>query len=83
MSTDTKKKPEKKFTLGNVVASVWKNESSGSGDAPRYFHSVSLQRSYLDDDGKRQYGNRFSIGDLATAIRALQLAMSYIESQEL
>ena len=75
-----KQKPEKVFRVGYVSASVFAN-ASGS-ESGREFRNVTLQRSYQDDDGKRQYTGSLALGDLPNAIRVLQLAQSYVESQE-
>ncbi|MFZ1009726.1 MAG: hypothetical protein WAN65_23005 [Candidatus Sulfotelmatobacter sp.] len=40
--------------------------------------TTSLQRSYIDDNDKRQYTGSLSLGDLPNAIRVLQLAQACI-----
>ena len=69
--------PEKTFRIGNVSASVFVN----NGSEDREFRSVNVQRSYMDGD-KRKYVSSFGLADLPNAIRALQLAQSFVENQE-
>lgn len=80
MAKQQSKKPEKVFRVGYVSASVFVNTSSGENE--REFRTVSLQRSYQDDDGKRQYTGNLSLGDLPNAIRVLTLAQAHVEAQE-
>ena len=75
-----RQKPEKVFRVGYVSSSVFVNSSPR--DEGQEFRSISLQRSYLDDNDKRQYTGSLSLGDLPNAIRVLQLAQAFVESQE-
>lgn len=75
-----KQKPVKVYRVGYVAASIFAHTSGDEGQ--REFHTLSLQRSYLDDDGKRQYTGSLSLGDLPNALRVLQLAQAFIESLE-
>jgi hypothetical protein len=75
-----KQKPVKVFRVGYVSASVFVNSSPQ--DREREFRTISLQRSYLDDNDKRQYSGSLSLGDVPNAIRVLQLAQVFVESQE-
>lgn len=70
------KAPEKTFRIGNVSASSFVNESDG-----RKFRSVTLQRSYRDGDD-RKYTSSFSLADLPSAVRVLQLAQEHVEQAE-
>lgn len=76
-----KNKPERVIRIGYVSASVFV-QTGGEAGNEREFRTVSLQRSYLDDDGKRQYTGSLSLGDLPNAIRALQLVQAHVESKE-
>ena len=81
----SKQKPEKVFRVGYVSASVFVNtaEREEEGETvEREFRTTSLQRSYLDDKGKRQYTSGLSLGDLPAAIRVLQLAQAHVEAKE-
>jgi hypothetical protein len=79
------KSPIKVFRVGSVSASVFLNASSREEDGQkveREFCTTSLQRSYKDDKGDRQYSNNLTLGDLANAIRVLTLAQGYVEERE-
>jgi len=74
------KAPETTFRLGNISASVFVNEVDGDG-GKRQFRSVNVQRSYRDGE-ETKYTASFSLSDLPTAIRVLQLAQAHVESKE-
>jgi len=76
-----KQRPEKVLRVGFVSASVFVH-TGGEEGSEREYRSVSVQRSYLDDAGKRQYTGSLSLGDLPNAIRVLQLAQAHVESKE-
>jgi len=80
-----KQKPEKVFRIGYVSASVFVNtaEREEEGETTeREFRTVSLQRSYLDDKGRRQYTGGLSLADLPAALRVLELALAHVTAQE-
>jgi hypothetical protein len=80
-----KQKPEKVFRVGYVSASVFLNTSEREEEGEtveREFRTTSIQRSYLDEKGKRQYTSGLSLGDLPNAIRVLQLAQAHVEAKE-
>lgn len=81
----TKQKPEKVFRIGYVSASVFVNtaEREEEGETvEREFRTVTLQRSYLDDKGRRQYTTGLSLGDLPAAVRVLELSLAHVEARE-
>jgi hypothetical protein len=67
------KKPVAKINLHPVSASIWSNETQKGT-----FYSVTLERSYKDDDGKWQYTNSLGQGDLLLAAKVLDLVHSRI-----
>jgi len=76
--------PEKTFRMGLVSASVFVNElesNDGKRKVRRSRRNVVLQRSYKDGEDWKQT-NSFGLGDLPAAIRVLELAQTYVESQE-
>ena len=75
------KAPETTFRLGYVSASVFVNEVNGDSGKKRKFRSVNVQRSYKDGDDTK-YTSSFSLSDLPSAIRVLQLAQAHVESKE-
>jgi hypothetical protein len=81
----SKNKPEKVFRVGHCSASCFVNTSKREEEGEtveREFRTISLQRSYQDDDGKWQYSGNLTLGDLANAIRVLQLAQAHVEEKE-
>lgn len=78
--------PEKTFRMGLVSASVFVNEfdvNDGKRKTKRSRRNVVLQRSYKDKESDEwKQTNSFGLGDLPAAIRVLELAQSYVESQE-
>ena len=76
--------PEKTFRMGLVSASVFVNEfdvGDGKRKVRRTRRNVVLQRSYKDGEEWKQT-NSFGLGDLPAAVRVLELAQSFVESQE-
>ena len=79
MAKQQKKSPEKIFRIGYVSASIFLNDASSEGS--RSFRSVNVQRSYRDGD-ETKFSSSFTLADLPTAIRVLQLAQQYVEQAE-
>lgn len=75
-------KPEKQFRIGSVASSVFGNEITGEDGSKRTVRSVTLQRGYRDDKGEWRNATSFGLSDLPAAIRVLELALRYVESQE-
>lgn len=74
------KRPEATFRIGFVSASVFARTVEIDGES-RIFHSVSLQKSYMDGD-ERKWTSSFNLAELPQAIRCLQLASYYVEQRE-
>jgi hypothetical protein len=68
------KLPQRRFRIGNVTASVWKNTSDRGVD----FYSVTLQKSYKDDKGEWQNTESLNHSDIVCAMRVLEYAERYI-----
>lgn len=62
--------PVKKFRVGSVTASVWRNDDN---------HSVTLQKSYKDGDEWKNTATMFQV-DVLCAIKALERAEKYLSS---
>ena len=69
--------PEKKFKAGSCTASVFVNEIEGREGKTR-IKSVTLQRTYLDKDGKFHNTASFKEQDLPKAILVLNKAYEYL-----
>jgi hypothetical protein len=52
MTNNTNNKPVKQFRIGLISAAVWRREAGGNT-----FHSVTIDRSYKDEDGNWQRTN--------------------------
>lgn len=61
--------PVKKFRVGSVTAAVWKSEHG---------YSVTLQKSYRDENGTWQNTTSLFQADVVCAMRALDRAERYI-----
>ena len=59
MTNNTNNKPVKQFRIGLISAAVWRREAGGNT-----FHSVTIDRSYKDEDGNWQRTNSYDVGDL-------------------
>ena len=74
--------PEKKFSTGALVATVWDNQGkSKEGDDVNY-KTISLQRRYKDEKGEWQSSNSFRLNDLPKASLVLQKAYEYLVLKE-
>lgn len=74
--------PEKKFSTGALVATVWENQGkSREGDNVSY-KTVSLQRRYKDDKGEWQSTSSFRLNDIPKASLVLQKAYEYLVLKE-
>lgn len=72
-----KNMPEKKFSSGSIVATVWNNNSEKNGKSFEY-KTVSLQRRYTDKEGKWQTSTTLRLGDLPKASMVLDEAYRYL-----
>lgn len=64
-------KPKKKFRIGLLTASIWKNDQ---------FYGVTLQRSYKDGEEWKEAQN-MGHNDLLNAARLLQRCEEWIADQ--
>ncbi|MEP2085056.1 MAG: hypothetical protein ABJP87_04470 [Bauldia litoralis] len=64
--------PAKKFRIGFVTATVWKNDD---------FYNVNVSRSYKNDAGEWQDGDSLGHGDLLNASHVLLKACAWIDDQ--
>jgi hypothetical protein len=68
--------PAKKFRIGFVVATVWRNDNNG-----KPFYTVQLQRQYKDGDGNWKAGDNLNHDDLLNASKVLARAEGWIADQ--
>ncbi|AJF61622.1 TPA: hypothetical protein HA239_03975 [Candidatus Woesearchaeota archaeon] len=69
--------PEKKFRIGSISATVWKNQSEKDGKILEY-RTVSFERNYQDNKGEWNTTNSLRVNDLPKAALVLQKAYEYI-----
>ncbi|MBW3019534.1 hypothetical protein KY329_05115 [Candidatus Woesearchaeota archaeon] len=72
-----KNMPEKRFSTGGIVATVWKNNQTANGKEYEY-KTVSLQRRYADKEGKWQTSSSMRLNDLPKAALVLEEAYKYL-----
>lgn len=75
-------KPEQKFRVGNVTATIWNNEVKKDGEAKEIKH-VSFEKSYKDKNGEWQATNSLNIADLPKAMVVLGKAYEYLVLRDL
>jgi hypothetical protein len=66
-------RPERKFRIGAVTATIWSNVSEKGN-----YGTVKLERSYLDKDKNWKTTSSFREGDLPKAALVLQKAYEYL-----
>ena len=69
----------KTITCGNVLLSIFENESQRQGDV---YYTAKASRSYRDQDGNWNYTNSFYKSHLPQLIYACQKALEFIEEAE-
>ena len=68
---------EKKFNIGLIKSTVWKNVSKDGNE----FRSVSLNKSY-QKDGEWKNTNSLGVNDIDKAIQVLEEARDFLNSSE-
>ena len=70
--------PEKRFSTGGIVATVWKNQRQQSDGKSFDYNTVNLQRRYADKQGKWQSTSSLRINDLPKAALLLEEAYKFL-----
>ena len=70
MSTD--KDPVFKARLGRISVTVWENQGESASGEPTVFHTVKLERSYMDKESKWHSTSVLTSTDVSLAIALLQ-----------
>ena len=70
--------PEKKFKAGAVQATVWLNKGQNKNGEEVGYRSISLDRNYMDKDGKWQNTSSLRVNDLPKDSIVLQKAYEYL-----
>ncbi|MFH1317130.1 MAG: hypothetical protein ABII01_06425 [Candidatus Woesearchaeota archaeon] len=71
--------PEKKFKAGSISATIWTNDGQNktTGENVKY-KTISLDRNYLDKEGKWQSTNSMRINDLPKVELVTKKAYEYL-----
>lgn len=75
-------KPEQKFRVGNISATVWNNEAKRDGKISQ-FKTVSFERNYKDKDDEWQTSNSLAVGDLPKAMVVLGKAYEFLALKQI
>jgi len=75
--------PEKKFSTGALVATVWQNQGVGKTGEDISYRTVSFQRRYKDPSGEWKSTSTLRINDLPKASLVLQKAYEYLVMKEM
>jgi hypothetical protein len=76
-----KNMPEKKFSAGAVVATVWKNVAE-KNEKPVEYRTVTFERRYKDKAGAWQTSNSIRVNDLPKAALVIEKAYEYLVLKE-
>ena len=74
-------KPVQKFRAGGITATVWENEQDKDGKKFS-FHTVNVERSYTDKDGKWQTTSSMRVNDLPRLQVVCSKAFEYLTLKE-
>jgi hypothetical protein len=75
-------KPEQKFRVGCISATIWNNEIEKDGKQREIKH-VSFEKSYKDKEGNWKSTNNLNTGDIPKAMVALGKAYEYLMLRDL
>jgi len=74
-------KPEQKFRVGSVSATIWNNEAKVDGKI-KEFKSVSFDKVYKDRDNEWQKTSTLNVNDLPKAMVVIGKAYEYLSLKE-
>ncbi len=75
--------PEKKFSTGALVATVWQNQGTSKTGEDVSYRTVSFQRRYKDPSGEWKSTSTLRVNDLPKASLVLQKAYEYLVMKEM
>ncbi|MBR9676969.1 hypothetical protein GOV04_02415 [Candidatus Woesearchaeota archaeon] len=70
--------PEKKFRIGSISATIWKNSALNKQGEETSFNTISIERGYKDKNDEWQSTNSLRVGDLPKAELVLKKAYEHI-----
>lgn len=74
-------KPEKKFQAGGVSVALWKNKAKLKSGQEIETLSATIDRRYMDKDGKWQSSSSLKLNDIPKALLALGQAYQYMATK--
>ncbi|MBI2103203.1 hypothetical protein HYT55_05145 [Candidatus Woesearchaeota archaeon] len=74
--------PEKKFRAGSISATVWLNKGQVINGEESEYRTISIERNYMDKEGKWHSNNSLRINDLPKARLVLEKAYEFLLLQE-
>ena len=80
-TNQTTEKPEAKFKVGAVRASIWKWTNTAKDGRQFTQRKAVLDRAYKDASGQWQHTNSFDTNDVPKAVLALQKAFEYMTTK--
>lgn len=75
--------PEKKFSTGGLVATVWQNQGTSKTGEDVSYRTVSFQRRYKDPSGEWKSTSTLRVNDLPKASLVLQKAYEYLVMRDM
>jgi len=75
--------PEKKFSTGALVATVWQNQGTSKNGEDVSYRTVSFQRRYKDPSGEWKSTSTLRVNDLPKASLVLQKAYEYLVMKDM
>lgn len=74
--TDEKKQPEKTIRVGQIVATIWKNDRKEGQEYDTF--SINIVKSYKDKEDNWKNTNNFQLNDLPKVELATNEAFRYL-----
>ena len=80
--SEPKQKPINSYRRGALGVSIWRREAN-TKDGTQVFYSATASRAFTKDDGATfEYSDSFNADDLPTVAALLNLAFTWIVTQE-
>ena len=74
------KTPQEKFRVGQIVATIWKNDRKEGQDYDTF--SITVEKTYLDKEQKWQKTSSMQMNDLPKVELACQKAYDYLATKK-
>jgi len=70
--------PERKFRAGTICATIWLNKGQKTNGEDSEYRTISIERNYIDKEGKWQSTNSMRVADLPKVMVVIQKAYESI-----